>query len=174
MPRHLKNLDFPTVNVYNTNILEPAAQYNYAAFLMPKSKHDPMLFEILKNRVFVRVIVMRKELSTFYENKDGEEKVYQKTTYPIINNIYGIVDKVIPNPPRDVLEQVVKYSGYNNVDDWVLDFCNSIPHHTALNMTYLCIYKGYGKKCYVRNETRVYLITVAVRNIKKDNKGRLV
>jgi len=165
MSPEIKNPFFPSVNVYTEKVLQPAKQYKYIAFLIPTVKHNPELFKILKNHVQVRVVVRRKVLITTYENENGEEKVHQRSTYKIVTNIYGIVDKVLPNPPREILENMVKYSGYDNVDDWILDFCNSIPRHSASKITYLCIHKGYGKTRYTQEAIRVYLITVSVLRI---------
>lgn len=171
MSPQIKNPFFPSVDIYTEKVLEPAKQYKYIAFLIPTVKHNPKLFEILKNHVPVRVVVKRKEIVTTYENEDGEEKVHHEITRTIVTNIYGISDKVLPNPPREILESVVKYSGYDNVDDWILDFCNSIPRHSASKITYLCIHKGYGKTRYTKEDIRVYLITVSVVLISKKRKN---
>jgi len=111
---------------------------------------------------------MRKETIVLDENVYSMAKVRRKTKRIILNNIYGISDKVLPNPPREILEEMVKYSGYDNVDDWILDFCNVITRKAAKSMAYLCVHKGYGKMIYSQDDVRVYLITAHVLKISKN------
>ncbi|CAH69433.1 hypothetical protein [Deltalipothrixvirus pozzuoliense] len=145
--------------------MTPAVQNSYIAFLISSNHHDPNLFLLLQNHASIRVMVRRRDIALTTVNEDDVEYEYEHLHSTLLSQIFGIADAVYPNPSRHLLIDMLKYSGYDNVDDWISDFCSSLPRNVARRSSYLCLHHGHASKWHNNKNVLVYLVTVVVNKI---------
>ena len=136
----------------------------YVAFLhYAKRLRDELEFN---KPYYVRLIVTQR----FDYVAEGEDQGIPYTAEGVqavnYGEIYGVTDIVYPSPPKYVLIDNVKYSGYDSVDEWIDDFCHRLPHFVFTTQSWLCLHHGNVNKYRGRSQHKVFLIRVLVDKVR--------
>jgi hypothetical protein len=126
-------------------------------------RNAPQWANPLNSNIVVKVEFM-KSYNVEDEIREGDVILIGQKHYRYhFANRNIVILRIFANPTYHVLTDYVKYTPYDNVYEWVNDFCSKISYHHFKSITYMCIH--YGKRKPHKHRKRHLFLFLAEKYI---------